>query len=242
MSSLWGKIVSGIDTLLGPSSATEEQQGHDPLAVADARDQKTIDAERRRETTKRQLRDVIAKLQQQEVELCKARDVHMAEATRHRAAKRMEEAKTAFQRASLYKTRLTKNRANQCAATKRLLDIDSMEVDGLLISAFRDTSKFMRESNKDSVRPEQVQDIMLDLTEQQAEQEMVSEIISTATDMGDDTGEQDVDAWLKETAEVPSSSHEVTDRTPVERKGDKRNKGKGKAREYEQLRAIADDM
>jgi hypothetical protein len=243
MSGVWSRIVSVVETAFAPSGSASgdgHSQTRDTLIPEETRDPKALEEARKREEIKQQLRAAIAKLQTQEAELTRAHEMHDRDALRLRAAGRANEAKMAYRRAHICQSRLAKNRSNQWAAENRLHDIDSLEVDGALVSALHGTSTYMQEKKKQAVRPDQVQDIMLDLTEHQAEQEMVSEIIATATDLGEDAAEEDFETWMQSVEPPPPGKKQdyarLADSPPKERRKDK-----GKKKE-DQLRAIADEM
>jgi hypothetical protein len=244
------------ETVAGWMSSSNEDpsQTRDTLIPPETKvkDDKTMDNERKREQTKQKLNETIARLQKQESDLVSKHSSHEALVKKLIAAGRLEEAKTVHKKAHMYKAYIAKNRAHQCAATKRLLDLESMEVDDMLIHAFKDTSTYMREANKSAVKPDQVQNIMLDLTENQAEAEMVSEMIAATTDLDLDDGEEEFEAWVKESAAESKSEPQSQTKSKNKGKGEyvaleqkqgkKGSKKNRPSKERDQMQAIAQDM
>jgi hypothetical protein len=235
----------------GSSKPPEPDHIKDTLLPPDPKITQLSESDRNREATKRTLQNAIDALKSQQVLWVKKRDMFLAEARKLAKEGRKEESRTAFRKASMLDGALKENQNSQCSLEMQLTDIEKMEVNNVVINAFKDTSKFMKESKKDTAKVDQVQDLMMNMTVYQAEREMVSDMITTTMDTEIEDPDEMYDQWIKEEEQSmerdtnkgksksqSSTGIRVDDNGPIHKK----TKNKISAKKPDKLKALADDM
>jgi hypothetical protein len=184
------------------SRGYDPMKARDPMSFEEPLDEeaiKKLEEARKREAIKQKLRDVIERLKEKEAMLIRRYEEEDRNAQTFARQGKKQSAVSAFQKRNLYRKNIEKIRKEQIAAESQFLHLESTEVTRDTMHALKEANECIRDENKKrtAIKVEDVQDIMVDINQSQAEHEMVGDIMSSGIDVTEEDAEEDLEEFLK---------------------------------------------
>lgn len=180
----------------------DPMKAHDLMSFEEPLDDeaiKKLEEARKREAIKQKLRDVIDRLKEKEAILIRRYEEEDRNAQIYACQGKRQSAVSAFQKRNLYRKNIEKIRREQITAESQFIHLESTEVTRDTMCALKEANECIRDENKKrtAIKVEDVQDIMVDINQSQAEHEMVGDIMSSGIEVTEEDAEEDLEDYLR---------------------------------------------
>lgn len=172
---------------------------------------KRIEEEKQKESAKRRLQEAINQLQTRETNLIALHSAAERNVRRFAKQKQRQLGIGFIRKKKMYEKLLEQNRNEQLTAEKQLLNLQSQDAQMQTMSAMDEANKIIKRNKKTqkTLDPDKIQDLMMDMSEHNAENEMVNSAMTMGDDFEDEDAEEEFERLCNASEEKDTTIERV---------------------------------